>query len=237
MPLSFATGSLIDPPTMEITMDFDYQFFDAQTIPAQSWKNGGGKTQEIISYPASSDWSNFIWRVSIAQIEKSGPFSVFEGIDRIICLLKGDGVVLHHSNAFSHVLNQVVEPYAFKGEESINSELLGQTSDDLNLMTRRNIAKGSLEVLHTSTHLTLEANCFYFCMVQTGQWRFYLENQNSDTPFLSCQNRQGFWSQAVQQTNTLIAQTSANTPGLYDEKPALIVMKIQLLPVATHETF
>lgn len=230
-------GSLIDHQVMETTMDFEYQFFDAQTIPAQSWKNGGGKTQEIISYPASSDWSNFIWRVSIAQIEKSGPFSVFEGIDRIICLLKGDGVVLHHSKASSHVLNEVLAPYYFKGEDLIDSELLGQTSDDLNLMTRRNIAKGSLEVLHTSTQLTLEANCFYFCMVQTGQWHFYLQNQSSSTPFLSCQNRQGFWSHSVQQANTLTAQPSANTNTLHSENPALILMKIQLLPAASHETF
>ena len=51
------------------------------------WKNGGGSTTEIAVEPEGATWAAFDWRVAIADIRESGPFSSFPGIDRSIMLL------------------------------------------------------------------------------------------------------------------------------------------------------
>ena len=51
------------------------------------WKNGGGSTTEIAVEPEGATWEAFDWRVAIADIRESGPFSSFPGIDRSIMLL------------------------------------------------------------------------------------------------------------------------------------------------------
>ena len=48
------------------------------------WKNGGGSTREIVCRPPGAGMDSFEWRVSIATIAQSGPFSVFAGVDRVI---------------------------------------------------------------------------------------------------------------------------------------------------------
>lgn len=206
-------------------MELKYIFFDANTIEPQAWKNGGGQTQEIISFPIGANWSDFIWRVSIATIQQSGPFSIFNGIDRIICLLKGDGVILHSQHQPSHFLNQTMVPYSFKGEQAIDSEILGPSCDDLNLMTRRGQATGSMQIFKHSSELQLEANCFYLCLVQTGQWRFSCQNFNAGQTFLECSSRQGFWTPIQQQASHLSFSCSSQENFTTSH---LIVMKIQL---------
>src|SRR5436853_5944959 len=54
-----------------------------------TWKNGGGRTTEIAAYPPDAGLEHFAWRASIADIERSGPFSAFAGIDRTLVLLQG----------------------------------------------------------------------------------------------------------------------------------------------------
>jgi uncharacterized protein len=53
------------------------------------WKNGGGITHEAMRMPETGD--TFRWRVSIAHIDSSGPFSDFSGYQRIMVLLRGTG--------------------------------------------------------------------------------------------------------------------------------------------------
>ncbi len=45
-------------------------------------------------YPAGAALDEFLWRVSIADVERDGPFSRFPGIDRTIVLLEGAGMRL-----------------------------------------------------------------------------------------------------------------------------------------------
>ncbi|HEV7980797.1 HutD family protein [Amycolatopsis sp.] len=53
------------------------------------WKNGGGVTREV-----AGGFSDFGWRVSVADVSTSGPFSVFPGVDRTIMGVEGSGMVL-----------------------------------------------------------------------------------------------------------------------------------------------
>ena len=63
----------------------------ALDLTPQPWKNGGGKTRELLAWPHPSDW---ILRLSVADIEADGPFSSFPGVQRWFAVLRGNGVRL-----------------------------------------------------------------------------------------------------------------------------------------------
>jgi environmental stress-induced protein Ves len=112
--------------------------FRAADLPAMPWKNGGGSTREIACWPESGGVHDFGWRASIATIAQSGPFSVFEGVDRSITLLDGDGVRLtDEARTIDHRLDTPGEPFAFSGDVRIHGEMLGSPSQDFNIMVRR----------------------------------------------------------------------------------------------------
>ena len=58
------------------------------------WKNGGGHTLEVASDPPGSGVAAFAWRVSVADVDRDGPFSAFPGVDRTLVLLAGNGMRL-----------------------------------------------------------------------------------------------------------------------------------------------
>ena len=49
------------------------------------WRNGTGKTAEIAVAPGEG--SRFAWRLSIADVPESGPFSDYPGYERIIAVV------------------------------------------------------------------------------------------------------------------------------------------------------
>ena len=65
------------------------QRFSFDELPVMRWKNGGGATREAVNWPPGAGLDAFDWRVSIASIAASGPFSVFTGVERRIMLLEG----------------------------------------------------------------------------------------------------------------------------------------------------
>lgn len=128
--------------------------FDRSSLPAQAWKNGGGVTYEVLCLPEGSDLAHFDWRVSIAQIASSGPFSRFPGVDRVITLLEGPGVRLRSdADGIDHRLDRPLAPFAFPGEAAVQAELLGGASQDLNVMTRRAARRAQVQVLRAEHRL------------------------------------------------------------------------------------
>ncbi|MBD0741421.1 HutD family protein [Streptomyces sp. CBMA152] len=109
--------------------------FDVETLSAGRWRNGGGTTREITSRPAGAD--EFGWRASVADISRGGPFSAFEGVDRTLTLLTGDGVRLTCPGVFDRLLVRAGEPFAFSGDLALVAELPGGPCRVLNLMVRR----------------------------------------------------------------------------------------------------
>lgn len=102
-----------------------------KTMP---WKNGGGETREI-AYVGGRD-GGFGWRLSMATIAQSGPFSSFTDIDRSIVLVQGDGVVLDVEGK-EVVLDKNAGVYTFDGGAAVSARCLGGVTTDLNMMTRR----------------------------------------------------------------------------------------------------
>lgn len=101
------------------------------------WKNGGGVTHEALRVPSSGD--PFLWRVSVAQIDSSGPFSDFAGYDRTMVLLRGRGIALKLGSAEPQVLRNVGDWLAFDGAAAAYCELLDGPCEDLNLMVSRSL--------------------------------------------------------------------------------------------------
>jgi len=105
------------------------------SLAAIPWKNGGGITHEAIRVPASGD--PFRWRVSVAHIDASGPFSNFAGYSRKMVLLRGGGIELRFAGGVNKTLGQVGDLAEFDGALPTHCELLKGPCVDLNLMVSK----------------------------------------------------------------------------------------------------
>jgi uncharacterized protein len=169
-----------------------FTVFDLASLPVSRWRNGGGETREIACWPVGGD--DFAWRASIATIEQDGPFSVFPEIDRSITLLSGVGIVLSSPDREAHTLSQLLQPFTFPGDIPIYARLLGGSSQDFNVMTRRGywqaavtlvssvqelpvshggliyVVKGKWRICHTETYqLTASQGCWWLPTIQGGR--------------------------------------------------------------------
>jgi len=55
------------------------------------WRNGAGITSEIAKH---EDARGLLWRISTARVEADGPYSLFEGLNRLSAVVEGAGVEL-----------------------------------------------------------------------------------------------------------------------------------------------
>jgi len=108
----------------------------ANSLSSMPWKNGGGTTREVLKFPLSSTIETFDWRISIAAVASSGPFSIFPGIDRTMIVTDGEGIELNDKKK-RITLRQADEPFSFPGEVPYQGILVDGPIADLNVMTRR----------------------------------------------------------------------------------------------------
>ena len=144
------------------------QRFAIDTLRPRPWKNGGGSTREIACWPPGAGLDDFDWRVSIASVAASGPFSRFAGVDRTIMLLKGDGLRLQ-APGLDHRLDTLHAPFAFSGDTALDCTLLGGESTDLNAMSRRTRGRAGLRTV--SEAMLLGRGEHGLLMSLNGQWR------------------------------------------------------------------
>lgn len=114
--------------------------------PARPWKNGLGRTRELAVEPPGAGMDDFLWRVSVAEVDSAAPFSAFPGIDRVIVLLDGAGFTMALDDGRRHALTEPFAPFAFPGEAQVAIILAGGATRDFNLMTRRGRAQGMVSV-------------------------------------------------------------------------------------------
>lgn len=120
------------------------------------WRNGGGVTYEIAREPRTG--TSFTWRLSLALIERSGPFSIFAGYQRALALVSGDGCLLHGIEPHLVPLRKTGDLRLFPGDVAVTCELVAGPCWDLNLMVREpasivsmehvSLASGAAESLH-----------------------------------------------------------------------------------------
>lgn len=100
------------------------------------WKNGGGRTAEILAMPEGAGIADFDWRISTAEVAQSGPFSAFPGIDRWLTVLEGGPMELILPDR-RVTLAPGAAPVHFPGDIPCAAELTGTPLLDLNVMVRR----------------------------------------------------------------------------------------------------
>jgi len=144
------------------------------------WKNGGGTTFEVALHPEDADWASFVWRISIAQVERGGPFSSFAGIDRSLVVLAGQGMVLRGIRA--HPIDvRLYDCVAFAGEATVDTELLGGPTRDFNLMTRRGVAQADVRVLQGAQG-AMEGVATYVCHAASRSCQCGVDGTSVDVP-------------------------------------------------------
>ncbi|WP_422934578.1 HutD family protein [Sinomonas sp. P47F7] len=116
-------------------------------LPRTAWRNGGGTTVEIARGPESTgnDWG---WRLSLADIERAGDFSSFEGMERVLTVVEGELLVLTVGGREQGL--ERFRPFRFDGGAPASAVLPTGSIRDLGLITRRGAFTGHVTILELS---------------------------------------------------------------------------------------
>jgi environmental stress-induced protein Ves len=109
------------------------------------WKNGGGTTAQVAGAPDGAGLDDFDWRVSVADVREGGPFSTFDGVQRVIVLLDGPAMDLDVDGVAHRLLPH--QPFPFAGESDTVCTLPAGPTRDLNVMTRRGRFRAAVAIL------------------------------------------------------------------------------------------
>lgn len=110
---------------------------------ALPWKNGGGVTREVAAHSPGSSLDRFDWRISIAEVRSSGPFSIFPGIERLMVVLSGR-LAFTPAGGATQVLTADSPPLRFSGELAVDAAPVDGAVTDLNVMTRTGSCRAEL---------------------------------------------------------------------------------------------
>jgi environmental stress-induced protein Ves len=123
-----------------------WQLIRLDDVAATPWRNGGGVTRELLAWPlghggVAADWD---WRLSVAEVTASGPFSRFDGVQRWFAVLQGEGVRLA-LDGIGIDLSARSAPFLFDGGAAVDCQLLAGATQDFNLMLRRGRGQATMQ--------------------------------------------------------------------------------------------
>ncbi len=126
----------------------------ARDYREQPWKNGGGLTREIAVAFSDDRDKSVLWRVSLATIDRDGPFSEYRGYDRTIVALDAAPVELDVDG--KSIVLERWQPHEFRGEARVACRLRGGAARDLNAMTLRDAFVHDVEIVTSRQRFVLE---------------------------------------------------------------------------------
>jgi environmental stress-induced protein Ves len=124
-----------------------------ESYTSMPWRNGAGTTREIVREPMHAE--GFAWRLSLATVAASGPFSSYPGYQRAVALIEGRGFRLDIKDVGTQVLAARGEHVLFSGAAEARCELLGGACTDLSLMVREPGGISAVTRLHIGADQTL----------------------------------------------------------------------------------
>ena len=129
------------------------------------WRNGAGTTTEVAAFPPGAGMDEFTWRLAIADLDRSGPFSSFPGIDRLLMVLPPGEVALTIDGTERALPS--LEVLRFAGE-SVVSATLDRPARDLNLMVRRGEVTATMATvaLDGERRLTADGALMVLCAIE-----------------------------------------------------------------------
>jgi environmental stress-induced protein Ves len=124
------------------------------------WKNGGGITHEIAKGELDG---TMLWRLSLAEVIRSGPFSIFPGLDRVLYSIGDAGMKLNFQEDSERepLITGKLYPTCFAGDIPID----GQMEEGVELVENFNL-------IYDRTRLNVEASS----AKEGTDWRAMLAN-------------------------------------------------------------
>lgn len=126
------------------------------------WKNGAGTTREVVR---ENDQAKPYWRLSLATVDKSGPFSIIPGCTRLILLLEGQPMTLHFDDGEVMPLESQ-KPQRFSCERPLRAILpAAGERRDLNLIWNDDAFDANVQVVTFAGQLKLDSSAAYRTIV------------------------------------------------------------------------
>lgn len=135
------------------------------------WKNGGGTTTEIFRLDGGVT-DEFVIRLSMAKVEKDGPFSLFPGYNRHLVILDGNGCILA-SEGKQLALTIASNPYFFEGEKEIACNLISGPVVDFNVFVNRHWGEAIVDLSNDSKDLMIKCEddmLFFYDLQEKELW-------------------------------------------------------------------
>jgi environmental stress-induced protein Ves len=125
------------------------------TVVAEGWPDGADGADSVDGADGAGPASEPVWRISIATIERAAPFSAFAGVDRLLMPLSPAGLDLVIDGR--RVRGEAFDVLPFAGESAVEAVDVTTRGLDLNLMTVRGAAVGTLAAHRLDGDLTLRS--------------------------------------------------------------------------------
>jgi len=110
-----------------------------------AWRNGLGRSADIDRAPREG--GRFVWRLSIATIERAAAFSPYPGYDRSFAIIAGGGAAIEFRDGETMVSRGPRDILEFAGERRCIGRPLSGATRPLNVLTRRRAARHRLSTL------------------------------------------------------------------------------------------
>lgn len=139
------------------------------------WKNGLGETTEL-AINNGGTLKRFDWRLSMAKVTKNGVFSNFEGYQRQLILINGNGIELTHKNVLSSVESidrpvNKLDIAEFDGANETYGKLVNGEITDFNIITNTKVIDSKVQLITQQAAFTIIANCLLFIYSIEGEAR------------------------------------------------------------------
>ncbi|WP_052074483.1 HutD/Ves family protein [Shewanella mangrovi] len=141
------------------------------------WKNGQGITEEIALQQDLNE--RFTWRLSIATVAQDGLFSHFNGYQRIISVLAGNGMLLAVNGCESGPIT-CFQSFHFDGSATTDCRLIDGAIYDFNVIfdDKRVEVDVTWHALSSVETLSLAADTTFFLLVGEGELDVDVEQQS-----------------------------------------------------------
>jgi len=120
-------------------------------LPASPWANGLGSTRVIAD--GSMGLAPTRWRLSVADLEQPAEFSRIQKVERTLCNVSREDVVLSISGHHEHV--KPTEIARFAGDADVRAVAVPPDCRVVNLMVSSGVANGDLRYVRLRGPLTI----------------------------------------------------------------------------------
>jgi uncharacterized protein len=131
-------------PERPATMAKHLEIITASEFQTTPWKNGTGITHEIVKEQARDQ---ILWRISIAEMDRDATFSPFDSYARILTVIEGEGLNLHHPEGELHA--GALKPVKFSGDLQIDGRLISGHVRNFNVIYDRERVQADVTVLRS----------------------------------------------------------------------------------------